>query len=126
MYAHARDVERRARHELTQLLAGSQLQRDVLGQITAAGGGLTLDDLEELTEQPPYEIEGLLGGLFGRSVGSRIGATSAGYRDERVIRGRGGPARGVLPTGCADRSEAAREANLGAGLAARPVGQSRR
>ena len=84
VYAHARDVERRARHELTQLLAGSQLQRDVLGLITAAGGGLTLDDLEELTEQPPYEIEGLLGGLFGRSVGSRIEATSAGYPDERV------------------------------------------
>ena len=81
---HARDVEYRARHELTQLLAGSQLQRDVLGLITAAGGGLTLDDLEELTEQPPYEIEGLLGGLFGRSVGSRIGATSAGYPDGRV------------------------------------------
>ncbi|MBA2694649.1 MAG: hypothetical protein H0U62_02080, partial [Actinobacteria bacterium] len=45
---------------------------------------LTLDDLTELTDQPPYEIEGLLGGLFGRSVGSRIGATSAGYPDERV------------------------------------------
>ena len=42
VYAHARDVERLARHELTQLLAGSQLQRDVLGLITAAGGGLTL------------------------------------------------------------------------------------
>jgi hypothetical protein len=81
---HARDIEHRAKHELTQLLAGSQLQRDVLGQITAAGGGLTLDDLEELTKQPPYEIEGLLGGLFGRSVGSRIGATSAGHPDERV------------------------------------------
>ncbi|MDQ4032240.1 MAG: hypothetical protein M3332_08220, partial [Actinomycetota bacterium] len=54
---HARDVERRAKHELKQLLAGEQLQRDVLGLITAAGGGLTLSDLEELIEQPPFEIE---------------------------------------------------------------------
>jgi hypothetical protein len=81
---HARDVERRAKHELTQLLAGEQLQRDVLGLITAAGGGLTLGDLEQLTERPPFEIERLLGGVFGRSVGSRIGATSAGHPDERV------------------------------------------
>ncbi|MDQ3987707.1 MAG: hypothetical protein M3291_00630 [Actinomycetota bacterium] len=54
---HARDIERRAKHELKQLLAGEQLQRDVLGLITAAGGGLTLSDLEELIEQPPFEIE---------------------------------------------------------------------
>jgi len=81
---HARDVEHRAKHELTQLITGSQLQRDVLGQITAAGGGLALSDLEELTEHPPYAIEHLLGGLSGRSVGSRIGATSGRYPDERV------------------------------------------
>ncbi|MGH3815902.1 MAG: trypsin-like peptidase domain-containing protein, partial [Pseudonocardiaceae bacterium] len=84
VFEHARDVERRAKHELTQLLTGSQLQRDVLGLITAAGGGLTLGDLEELTEHPPFEIEHLLGGVFGRSVGSPIGTPSAGYPDERV------------------------------------------
>jgi hypothetical protein len=60
------------------------LQSDVLGLITTAGGGLTLGDLEQLTERPPFEIERLLGGVFGRSVGSRTGATSAGYLDERV------------------------------------------
>lgn len=81
---HARDVERRAKHELKQLLAGDNLQREVLGFITAAGGGLTLGDLEQLTQRPPFEIDGLLGGLFGRSVGSRIGRSSVGYPDERV------------------------------------------
>jgi hypothetical protein len=82
--AHARDVERRAKHELTQLLAGTQLQRDVLGLITAAGGGLTLGDLEQLTERPFFEIERLLGGVFGRSIGSRTPWRSAGYLDEQV------------------------------------------
>ncbi|MGH3804427.1 MAG: hypothetical protein ACRDTD_30670, partial [Pseudonocardiaceae bacterium] len=81
---HARDVERRAKHELKQLLVGEQLQRDVLGLITAAGGGLTLDDLAQLTARPFFEIECLLGGVFGRSVGSRTPWQSAGYLDEQV------------------------------------------
>ncbi|MGH3708776.1 MAG: hypothetical protein ACRDRQ_11880 [Pseudonocardiaceae bacterium] len=84
MSEHARGVERRATFELQQLLAGEQLQRDVLGLITAAGGGLTLPDLEKLTGQPPYAIQGLLGGLFGRSVGSRIRPAVSGRGEERV------------------------------------------
>ncbi|MGH3852695.1 MAG: trypsin-like peptidase domain-containing protein [Pseudonocardiaceae bacterium] len=68
---HAQDVEHLAKHELNQLLAGAPLQRDILGLITAAGGGLTLGDLEELTERPPYEIEYLLGGICGRSLRTR-------------------------------------------------------
>jgi hypothetical protein len=81
---HARDVERRAKYELSQLLTGSQLQRDVLGFITAAGGGVTLGDLVELTQEPPYEIERLLGGLFGRSIGSRAHSQETGRSKERV------------------------------------------
>lgn len=81
---HARGAERRAKYELTQLLAGSRLQRDVLGFITAAGGGLTLDDLEKLTDEPPYEIERLLGGLLGRSVGSRTGSPTVRYAGKRI------------------------------------------
>ncbi|MGQ0717616.1 MAG: hypothetical protein ACT4NP_09935 [Pseudonocardiales bacterium] len=81
VFGYARDIERRAKHELTQLLAGEQLQRDLLGLITAAGGSLTVFDLEELTGRPPYAIRGLLGGLFGRSIGSRL---STGNPYERV------------------------------------------
>ncbi|MCA1603895.1 MAG: hypothetical protein LC775_00035, partial [Acidobacteria bacterium] len=66
------------------LLAGEHLQRYVLGLITAAGGGLTLGDLEQLTEQPPFEFELLLGGVFGRSIGSRTGGASTGHPNERV------------------------------------------
>jgi len=75
---HARDAEYRANHELNQLLAGTQLQRDVLGSMTVSGGGFTLDDLEELTQQPLYEIKRLLDGLLGRSVGTRIGTPTSG------------------------------------------------
>ncbi len=81
---HARGVEYRAKSELTQLLAGAQLQRDILGLITAAGGGLTLGDLEELTKKPRYEIERLLGGIFGRSVGTRTRTPVSGLSGERV------------------------------------------
>jgi trypsin-like peptidase len=81
--AHARDLERTATQELNLLLAGDQPHRDVLGLITAAGGGLTLADLEHLTARSRFEIEPLLGGLFGRTVGSRIAAES-GRTDERV------------------------------------------
>ncbi len=81
---HARFVEHRAKYELRQLLAGEPLHRDVLGLITAAGGGLTLGDLAELAGRESPEIEDLLGGVFSRSVGSRTGPSSAGYPDERV------------------------------------------
>lgn len=85
VFEHARGVERSAKRELKQLLAGEQLQRDVLGLITAAGGGITLPELEELTKHPPYEIGHLLGGLFGRSVGSRISSLAVGrHQDEPV------------------------------------------
>ena len=81
---HARSVEQRARSELGQLLKGEPLHRGVLGLITAAGGGLTVDDLAELTGRESAQIAGLLGGAFSRSLGSRTGPLSAGYPDKRV------------------------------------------
>lgn len=68
---HARSMERRAVNELTQHLRGDDLHRDVLGLITASGGGLTRGDLERLTGRPPYEIDRLLDGPLGRTIGSR-------------------------------------------------------
>lgn len=81
---HARDMERSATQELNLLLAGDQLHRDVLGLITAAGGGLTLGDLEHLAARSRFEIEPLLGGLFGRTIGSRFAPQSVESPDERV------------------------------------------
>jgi hypothetical protein len=75
--SHARGIEIAANNELTRLLKGSPFQREVLGLITACGGGLTQGDLEELTNRPPYELDGLLRGVFGRSIGGRISPTPA-------------------------------------------------
>jgi hypothetical protein len=68
---HARHAEVAAKHELAQLLRGDDLPRDVLGVITAAGGGLTLSDLEELTGHPRYEIARQLDGPLGRTIAAR-------------------------------------------------------
>jgi hypothetical protein len=82
---HAGEVESVAKDELMRLLHGPSFGRDVLGLVAASGGGLTCADLEELTGRPPYELDALLGGLFGRSVGSRIHAEmSANRPPERV------------------------------------------
>ena len=81
-YAH--DLELQAKHELQELLAGSPLQQDVLGYITASGGGLTLPDLEQLTKRAPFELNSLLGGVFGRSVASRGGTPGIHRTGERV------------------------------------------
>ncbi|MFB9539736.1 MULTISPECIES: hypothetical protein [Streptomyces] len=69
---HAVQIADLARQELQELLHGDQSHQDVLGLITACGGGLTLNELEELTGLVPYRLEGLLGGVFGRTVVSRV------------------------------------------------------
>ena len=68
---YATEVERTARLELRDLLATGGLRRDLVGLITASGGGLTMADLEELTNRPRHEIETLLGAAFGRTVVAR-------------------------------------------------------
>ena len=101
MSPHAGEVARHAGQELRDLLHGDGLGREVLGLITACGDGLTVAELEELTGEPPFRLEGLLGGVFGRTVAGRepdrrhvfthetlrstavrsFGASLAGYRD---------------------------------------------
>jgi hypothetical protein len=75
---HAHDVELTAKHELNRLLAGPELQHDVLGLIAASGGGLTLPDLEELTRHPRFAVEQLLSGPFGRTIGGRRSSQQRG------------------------------------------------
>jgi tetratricopeptide (TPR) repeat protein len=69
--AHASEVKARASQELQDLLHGDQIHQDILGLIAACGGGLAMSELEELTGMPPYLLDGILGGFFGRTVGSR-------------------------------------------------------
>jgi hypothetical protein len=59
----AEGLARRARQELLEQLHGDQLQADIIGFLTAAGGGLTVQDLASLTGQPPY----LIGSRLGRT-----------------------------------------------------------
>ena len=49
--------------ELRHLLDRSGLQHQLLGLVTAAGGGLSQRDLAELTELPSSAVEGILRGL---------------------------------------------------------------
>lgn len=79
----ARDLESTSARELNLLLSGDDLERQVLGLITAAGGGLTLTDLEDLTGRSRFELEPLLSDLFGDTFGSRI-APGPEQPDERV------------------------------------------
>ncbi|MFC7533216.1 hypothetical protein [Actinoplanes sp. GCM10030250] len=71
---HASEFAERANQELLVLLEGNKLQRHAIGLIAACGGGLTLGELEELTRKPPYMLEKLLHGVFGRTVVGRADA----------------------------------------------------
>lgn len=77
---HARDIERLAREELRRLLSGGEAERDVLGLVTAAGGGLAGGDLEKLTGLPPYEIGETLSGVVGRTFTRRPSRWAPGSR----------------------------------------------
>jgi hypothetical protein len=71
---HASAIKAAAKYELDELLAGPEdsLELRVVGLLTASDGGLTLQDLEELTDKARYRIEHLLGGVFGRTVRGRM------------------------------------------------------
>jgi hypothetical protein len=70
-WSSAQDVRLQAKQELLEQLHGDQLQVDVISFITAAGGGLTLLELAELTSQPQWTLDGKLGSAFGRSLYTR-------------------------------------------------------
>ncbi|WP_433210461.1 hypothetical protein ACQP00_47935 [Dactylosporangium sp. CS-047395] len=73
---HARHVIELADRELDEILAVDPDRHDglgfqVLGLVAASGGGLNRDDLHLLTRRPGYQIDRLLGGVFGRTVAGR-------------------------------------------------------
>jgi len=66
---HAEHIAAEAKLELASLLQdGDQLKTDIIGYIAAAGDGLTLRELLELTEARQPRTAGLLGSAFGRSL----------------------------------------------------------
>ncbi|MDR8414979.1 hypothetical protein MTP10_40405 [Nonomuraea sp. 3-1Str] len=60
-----------AERELRRLLHGTVAQQDLLGLVTAAGGGLSSRDLAELTDLDPWEIEEHLHTVSGRTFATR-------------------------------------------------------
>lgn len=59
--------------ELKRLLHGSRSEQDLLGLVTAAGGGLSGRDLAHLTGLSVYEVEELLHTVAGRTFTTRRG-----------------------------------------------------
>ncbi|MFI9149860.1 trypsin-like peptidase domain-containing protein [Streptomyces sp. NPDC053367] len=68
----ARHLEADARFELDRILAGDDdLQRDLVGLLTAARGTLRRDDLRALTGAPGHAVGRRLGSTFGRILRER-------------------------------------------------------
>ncbi|WP_067909378.1 tetratricopeptide repeat protein, partial [Actinomadura rubrobrunea] len=73
-----------AERELDGLLDGGGLGRELLGLLVTADGGLSGEDLAELTGQPVGEIERILKAVTGRSFAPR-GAQWGGSGSRRVF-----------------------------------------
>jgi hypothetical protein len=82
--AYAVAIRDLAELELRTLLNGTLAQHDLLGLLTAAGGGLTLSDLAELTGLAPFEIGPTLTGVTGRTFTSRTDDWATSDQQDRV------------------------------------------
>jgi hypothetical protein len=68
---HAEVARIDAERELVRLLRGTPAEQDLLGLITAAGGGLSGPDLAELTGWSEWEIDERLTAVSGRTFSRR-------------------------------------------------------
>ena len=84
---YARDVERLGRQELQRLLHGTPAEQDLLGLLTAARGGLSGTDLEELTGAPLWEVEEILHTVAGRTFTRRASQWAPGTGPEVYLLG---------------------------------------
>lgn len=69
---YAQVIRHEAMREMSRLLDGTPVERDLLGLITAAGGGLSTADLAELTGRSVAEIGCQLREGSGRSFAARL------------------------------------------------------
>ena len=70
---HAALTKAVTQQEVKRLLAGAPGDRDLLGLVAAAGGGLTARDLGELTGQQAWQVEDSLRATAGRTFVTRAG-----------------------------------------------------
>ncbi|MFF5366417.1 hypothetical protein [Streptomyces sp. NPDC013187] len=68
---HAHDIQGDLERELKRLLNGTQLEQDLLGLITAAGGGLSAADLAELVDVSAWTVRNHLHTVAGRTFEPR-------------------------------------------------------
>ncbi len=77
------DMER----ELKNLLYGTQAEQDLLGVLTATGGGLTIADLAALTGQSDWTVRDHLRTVLGRTFTLRASAYQPGIAPEVYLLG---------------------------------------
>ncbi|MEQ0560986.1 hypothetical protein ABJI51_18025 [Amycolatopsis sp. NEAU-NG30] len=68
---HAIAIRHEMERDLKRLLGGTVAEQDLLGLLTAAGGGLTAADLAELTGWSLFEVDDHLRTVAGRSFADR-------------------------------------------------------
>ncbi|MET9932798.1 MULTISPECIES: hypothetical protein [unclassified Streptomyces] len=83
----ARAIRAEAERELKHFLTGGGLPYELLGLLTAAGGGLTADDLAELTAEIPYRVRDVLRTGPGRTFALRGDAYLLAH-EELVVQAR--------------------------------------
>ncbi len=83
----AQVVKADMQRELKRLLHGDQAEQNMLGLVTAAGGGLSAEDLAELTGLPIYEIEENLRAVAGRTFNARASAWLPGATAQVYVLG---------------------------------------
>ncbi|EWM10480.1 hypothetical protein [Kutzneria sp. 744] len=67
----AQAIRREMERDLHRLLTGSATGQDLLGLVTASGGGLTAPDLAEITGLLPWQVKDCIGTVTGRSFSFR-------------------------------------------------------
>ncbi|WP_331732305.1 hypothetical protein OG592_41510 (plasmid) [Streptomyces avidinii] len=84
---HARDLQRLGESELKRLLTGSPVEKDLLGLLTAARGGLSGPDLRELTGADLVTVEEILHTVVGRTFTRRLAAWKPDTRQQVYLLG---------------------------------------
>ncbi len=77
---HAMVLKDASSRELKHILQGNRLERDVLGLLVAAGGGLSADDLAELVRCSKWELNEHLKAVAGRTFIAGPGQWRSGVR----------------------------------------------
>ncbi|MDQ1047958.1 hypothetical protein [Streptomyces sp. V4I2] len=78
---YAEAIRTEAERELKELIEAGGLEYDLLALVTAAGGGLTAEDLAALTGAVPYRVRDVLRTRAGRTFGVRVRVYLLGHEE---------------------------------------------